>query len=202
MNYGKFWQEADLKFYKFIHKGRKVHHKKFMKWLDKNFTGKTVLEIGCGYGVFYPKFFEARGSRYHGVDLAVEAINHCRETCPGTFYCGDATKMSLVKRDGGKFVSTLPQCDLVFSQGVIDNTPNMDEFLFIHYVLSLDWIYATACRGYWPELKGHIYNHNEDQEVYYNDLSVPQAIETLNRCGCKGITVESFKGEAIIVARK
>jgi len=191
MTYGKFWQEAGLEFFEWCHKGRKVHHKIFMEWLDENFSGESVLEIGCGYGVFYPEYFKSRDIGYLGLDIAEPAIRYCSKNRPGEFLAQDVTEWQP------------PMLfDLVFSQGVIDNTPNMDLFIASHAYAASQWVYITACRGYFPNLKEHRYYFNADQQVYYNELSIPQAIETLNRCGCKDIHTKEFKGEAIIVARK
>lgn len=194
--YGKFWQEADRGFYLKIHLERMRQHTRFCRWFKKTFLPSEhlplVCEIGCGYGVFYPEWFESMGMIYTGVDLSQKAIEYCQANHPGEFYCADVTLWN----------PRQPLFDLVFSQGTIDNTPEMDRFLRTHARLSRQWIYVTAYRGFFPKLKKHTYTYNKQHQCWYNDISPSQARQALVDEGFTDIGTWPLDGETVIIARR
>ena len=64
--------------------------------------------------------------------------------------------------------------DLVFSHAVVDHVYDMDSFILKIINLSKKYSYITAYRGFFPELKKHKINWNNEDGSYYNDLSIPQ----------------------------
>ena len=57
---------------------------------------KSVLEIGCGTGLYPIEFkdlFERK--KYLGVDLSETAIKHCKKNSDYEFICGDFVKIPI-----------------------------------------------------------------------------------------------------------
>ncbi|MCH8149845.1 MAG: class I SAM-dependent methyltransferase [Planctomycetes bacterium] len=135
--------------------------------------------------VGYADFF--KDIRYVGVDIAPQLIDWCKShrKNPRHDYWADDF---IVKPPREKF-------DLVFSQGTIDNTHDMDALLRAAVAASNRWVYVTAYRGFFPELREHRITWCEEQGVFYNDLSPLQAQQTLEQCGCQNVTIfPSFTG--------
>lgn len=85
-----------------------------------SWTGKRVLEIGCGIGTDAVNFAR-HGARYTGVELSEVSLDLARRRfkvfdLSGDFLCHDAEELDRV----------LPHAsfDLVYSFGVIHHTPN------------------------------------------------------------------------------
>lgn len=92
----------------------------FPKW-----TGKKVLEIGCGLGTDATNFARA-GADYHATDLSEESMELARRRfdvfgLKGQFTPGNAEELS-------RFI-TERNFDLVYSFGVIHHTPNPGKVL-------------------------------------------------------------------------
>jgi SAM-dependent methyltransferase len=87
----------------------------FARW-----SGKRVLEIGCGIGTDAVSFARA-GAEYTAIELSEASLSLTRQRFDafhlrGTFYCGNAERLAtLIERPG---------FDLVYSFGVIHHTPN------------------------------------------------------------------------------
>jgi SAM-dependent methyltransferase len=86
----------------------------FEKW-----SGKKVLEIGCGIGTDAVNFVRA-GADYTGIELSKNSLNIAKRrfeafNIKGNFYCGNAEELD----------SFLPieNYDLIYSFGVIHHTP-------------------------------------------------------------------------------
>lgn len=85
----------------------------------RDWTGKRVLEIGCGIGTDGAEFAR-NGAIYTGIDLSPESLNVARqrfdlEGLVGHLWEGDAEKL-------GHFAPAV--YDLVYSFGVLHHTPD------------------------------------------------------------------------------
>jgi SAM-dependent methyltransferase len=206
-NYMAFFREHNegLAWYEWMHRGRLDQHEAFQAWF--NFVDRikpiaSIAEFGCGYAVGYADFFSDR--RYLGIDMSEQAVEWCKanRARPGhDFIVGD-----FISDDPGE------RCDLVLSQGTIDNTYDMDAFLRAAVAASRKWIYVTAYRGYFAELTEHQYQLVTEQGVFYNKLSPVQAYHTLRKAGAHSVVIHPhFTGaradtpghpfETVIIAR-
>ena len=177
-SYGKTWQEKDgedqVKWYDKMHKSHQVQHEDFLKFL-KIKEPRTVLEVGCGTGVYPIKLKELFSDKeYTGTDISETAIKQCKQNSSFEFIAGDFLKLNFTK----KF-------DLVFSHAVVDHVYDMDAFVLKIVELTKQFAYITAYRGYFPELKKHKMNWNNDDGSYYNNFSIIQIKEKFNEIGLK-----------------
>ena len=177
-SYGKTWQEKDgedqVKWYDKMHKSHQVQHEDFLKFL-KIKEPRTVLEVGCGTGVYPIKLKELFSEiEYTGTDISETAIKQCKQNSSFEFIAGDFLELNFTK----KF-------DLVFSHAVVDHVYDMDAFVLKIVELTKQFAYITAYRGYFPELKKHKMNWNNDDGSYYNDFSIIQIKEKFNEIGLK-----------------
>jgi len=202
-NYGTFWKshQGDLEWYTWMYKTRIEQHQCFHNWfklINQLQTVGSVLELGCGYGVGHAEFF--KDLRFVGADLSDKAITWCKANRVNPSH--DYLVCDFIQENFRE------KFDLVFSQGTIDNTYDMDRFLKAAVGASKQWIYVTAYRGFFPELAKHRYSWNEEHGCFYNDLSPLNAFETLLECGCHNIAVlPAFTGrtdipfETLVIAR-
>jgi len=177
-SYGKTWQEKDgedqVKWYDKMHKSHQVQHEDFLKFL-KIKEPRTVLEVGCGTGVYPIKLKELFSDKeYTGTDISETAIKQCKQNSSFEFIAGDFLELNFTK----KF-------DLVFSHAVVDHVYDMDAFVLKIVELTKQFAYITAYRGYFPELKKHKMNWNNDDGSYYNNFSIIQIKEKFNEIGLK-----------------
>ncbi|MFZ1679381.1 MAG: methyltransferase domain-containing protein, partial [Rhizobiaceae bacterium] len=203
--FGFWWEkeESDLNWYDWMFHYRLGVHHAFMGWLrqreavDGEFA--SVLEVGCGRGVFYPHAFAGR--RYTGLEYSGRNARWLREhrQWPGhEYHQGDIAIWSAASKH-----------DLVFSSGTIDNVPDMDAFLEGMVRNARRSIYLTAYRGWFPELDSHRMSYSAETGAYYNDISPAQVRRVLERLGCHGIVIEplptnrdQIPKETVIFARK
>jgi hypothetical protein len=185
-----------------MYEGRIRSHEAFREWfrfVDALDPIRSVLEFGCGMAVGYADFFHDR--RYVGADLVEASIDWCRAQRRNPrheYRCCD-------------FISAPPtgEFDLVFSQGTIDNTYDMDAFLAAGLQRTRRWLYVTAYRGFFPTLPEHVYTWHEEHGCYYNDISPVRAYGTLKGLGCIDVSVLPFYTgrddipvETLIVAKR
>jgi 2-polyprenyl-3-methyl-5-hydroxy-6-metoxy-1,4-benzoquinol methylase len=119
-------------------------------------SGKRVLEVGCGIGSDAEEFAK-HGAEYVGIDLSEQSINLCKNRfevlgLEGEFFNIDVSDLeSLI---------TLGQFDLVYSYGVIHHYPGIEQIINnIHQVVRLEgefrfmvyaknsWKYAMIQKG-------------------------------------------------------
>ena len=148
----KQWEKADKDWYKEIHNENTELHKDFQKYLSSKNDVITILEVGCGTGV-YPiqqkdLFIE---KKYTGLDFSKPNIKFCKEHSDFEFIQGDFIKMELDR-----------SFDLVYSHAVIDHVYDIDEFLRKIIKLCKKYAYVNAYRGYFPEIDEHIMNWRDD----------------------------------------
>ncbi len=201
--YGAFWKEHDggLEWYTWMYNSRIDQHECLQQWfryVNNSEPVRSVLDFGCGFAVGYADFF--KDIRYVGADLAETAIAWCKKNRLNEKHDYVAIDFMTEKFDE-KF-------DLVFSQGTIDNTYDIDGFIKAAIAASQRWIFITAYRGFFPDLQEHRYSWNDQHGCYYNDISPYQVYELLKAEGCSDITIApSHTGrpdipfETLIIAR-
>ena len=163
------WQNANFEWYLKIHDGNYLLHQDFVRYLKEKKDVKSVLEIGCGAGVYPIKYKELfRDIDYTALDISKEAIEYCKKHSDFNFICGDFVKMEITEK-----------YDLVYSHAVIDHVYNIDAFISKICSTCNKYAYINAYRGYFPDLKKHKMNWRDDDGCYYNDISVIRVRDTL-----------------------
>ena len=117
--YGKRWPEQTIEWYKKIHDENYLIHEHFKKYLKSKNDVNSVLEIGCGKGI-YPIFNKELFDKmeYTGIDISPSAVNYCKENSKFLFICDDFIKINLEKN-----------FDLVYSHAVVDHVYDIDAFI-------------------------------------------------------------------------
>lgn len=171
----KEWHKADDKWYKEIHASNYLLHENFMQYLRKKNDIQSILEIGCGTGVYPIQHSELfKKITYTGLDISQEAIDYCKKNSNFNFICGDFLKMEMPEK-----------YDLVYSHAVIDHVYDIDKFISDIVQTCKKYAYINSYRGYFPQLKKHEMRWKDDDGCYYNDISVIQASEALINTGLK-----------------
>ncbi len=169
------WRKADYEWYQLIHDTNYLLHEDFIKYINSKKDIKTVLEVGCGTGVYPIKHRELfQDKNYTGIDISKENIEYCKNNSKFEFECGDFIKMNLEKK-----------YDLVYTHAVIDHVYDIEAFLSKIVSTTTKYAYINAYRGYFPELKKHQLNWNEKDRCAYNNISIIQAKEDLVKMGLK-----------------
>ncbi len=172
-NYGKLWNQDNSDWYQKIHDSNYLIHENFKKYLVSKSDVESVLEVGCGSGIYPIKnrnLFD--GKNYTGLDISSEAIHLCKQNSNFEFICGDIIKMNSKKK-----------YDLVFSHAVVDHVYDIDTFVTKLLDATKKYLYLNSYRGYFPDLKRHKQNWFENEGIYYNDISVPQIKKLLLNYG-------------------
>ena len=171
----KKWEMADDNWYNEIHNQNYLLHQDFMKYLRDKKDVKTILEIGCGTGIYpikYKNLFVDK--KYTGIDFSKSNIEFCKKRSNFMFICDDFLKMELTQR-----------YDLVFSHAVIDHVYEIDEFLRRIAKICKKYAYINSYRGYFPNLIDHKMNWRDEDGCYYNDVSPRKAQQILVQAGVK-----------------
>ncbi|MFT4561402.1 MAG: SAM-dependent methyltransferase [Gammaproteobacteria bacterium] len=187
-NYGAWWRQNDggSEWYQWMYEGRLNAHLDLYEFIDTlTLNGQKVesmLDVGCGLGIGYQDRY--LNKRYVGLDLSEKEITWCKENYRNPkhdYIVGDV----ITGVTDEKF-------DLVFSQGTIDNSYDMDAYMEAIVKRSKGWIYITAYRGWFEALPEHRYQWVEDTTCFYNDIS-PEAIRhTLQSFGCSDIEIAAL----------
>jgi SAM-dependent methyltransferase len=170
INFGEKWQSVDVdKWYKETIDIYPLVHNDLLSYFTKRKDIKTVLEIGCGPGV-YPIYFKElfHQMEYTGIDISKPAIKYCKENSNYDFICDDFLKLYFDKK-----------YDFIFSRSVIDHVYDIDLFLSKIVNICKKYAYIYAFRGYFPQLENHMMIFNKNYGYYVNDLSVKQIEKTL-----------------------
>ena len=176
-SYGKTWQEKEGSeqndWYNKMHQSHKIQHQDFIQYLKTRKNLETVLEVGCGTGVYPIKLKELFDNvKYTGIDISETAIKQCKKNSSSEFIAGDFIKLNISR----KF-------DLVFSHAVVDHVYDVDEFVAKIVNLTKKYAYITAYRGFFPDLKKHKMNWNDEDGSYYNDFSIIQINKKFKEIG-------------------
>ena len=163
------WDKADNTWYNKIHVENNELHKDFKKYLNSHNDIKTILEVGCGTGVYPIQQNELFvGKKYTGLDFSKPNIEFCKQHSDFEFIQGDFIKINLDKK-----------YDLVYSHAVIDHVYDIDEFLRKIVKFCGKYAYVNAYRGFFPNLVDHKMNWRDDDHCYYNDLSITKTKKVL-----------------------
>ena len=87
--------------------------------------GKTVLDVGCGYGRFLGVVSDA-GGRIVGVDLSTDSVELCQDKFGGRAGV-DVIQADVLDLPFPKGADAAPVFDLIFSIGVLDHTPDCER---------------------------------------------------------------------------
>ena len=97
--YGDTWKEIDVEWYKKIHDSNHILHDDFKKFLKSKKDIKTILEVGCGSGIYPINNKELfKNLEYTGTDFSKAVIDYCKKNSDFQFFEGDFIKMELSKK--------------------------------------------------------------------------------------------------------
>ncbi len=173
LKFGDTWQNKGEEYYDDLWKKTPIVHKDFVKYINNKNDIKTVLEVGCGAGVYpikYQKLFD--GKEYSGIDISKSAIEHCKTKSNFNFQNGDFIKMDIKN-----------QYDLVFSHSVVDHVYDIDTFISQIVKATKKYAYIFAYRGFFPELVDHNMKYAKHQGCYHNEVSVKKIEEIFLKSG-------------------
>lgn len=171
----KEWKKANNDWYATIHDSNYLLHENFVQYFKEKSDIKTVLEVGCGTGIYpirHPELFV--GKRYTGIDISQANIDFCKNNSEFEFICGDVIKMELKDK-----------YDLVFSHAVVDHVYDIDKFIINLLKACKKYAYINSYRGFFPDLKKHKMEWREADGCYYNNLSIKQITQLLIDQGLK-----------------
>ena len=91
-SYGKTWQEKEggeqIDWYNRMHESHKIQHQDFVRYIKTRNNLETVLEVGCGTGVYPIKLKELFANiKYTGTDISETAIKQCKKNSSFEFFC-------------------------------------------------------------------------------------------------------------------
>ena len=172
--YGDIWQGKDAeKWYEDTDSIYPLVHEDFLNYLNSCKNIKTVLEIGCGPGVYPIKHKEIfENYDYTGIDISKSAIQYCKSNSNFNFISGDFQKMDISEK-----------YDLVFSHGVIHHVYDINDFLSKIVGITKKYAYILSSLGYSDELDDHDMEWAEKEAVYNSILSSKQVNSTLSKSG-------------------
>ena len=174
--FGHCWEleKHDVKWYDWMHESRISAHNDFLNYYKEEVLNNKkikILEVGCGRHQFYKKFFSKE--KYCGYDISKKNIDWCRKN--------NRNKLHSYKL--GDIIEKIPEdkYHLVFSQGTIDNTYNINKFIDNCIQASSKHVYITAYRGWFDKLNKHRYSWNNQHKVFYNDISMKEVKNFLSK---------------------
>ena len=103
--YGKFWQKIGSETYETMYQARPLLHDNFKNFLRNKKDVKTVLEVGCGTGIYPIKFKELFFSTLHLLTLGERIQAPSLKGRPNAKKCGGRGKLvdEVFKLFGGRF---------------------------------------------------------------------------------------------------
>ena len=159
------WKKASFEWYEGIHDENTKLHENFIEFLEaKRKSIQTVLEVGCGTGVYpikYRKLFN--DLEYTGIDFSETNIEYCKNNSTFNFISGDFIKMDVKQ-----------EYDLVYSHAVVDHVYDIDVFIMNLVKSCKKFAYINAYRGFFPDLQKHEMKWRDDDNCYYNKISIKQ----------------------------
>jgi SAM-dependent methyltransferase len=171
--YGEKWPKKNDEWYAEIHNSNYLIHENFKKYLSNKKDIKSILEVGCGTGIYPIKnknLFE--NIDYTGIDISDSAIEFCKNNSSFEFIVGDFIKMNISKK-----------YDLVFSHAVVDHVYDIDEFISKIVNHTKKYAYINSYRGFFPNLEEHKMTWDGHEACYYNNLSIKQIKKLLIKLG-------------------
>ena len=159
------WKKASFEWYEGIHDENTKLHENFIEFLEaKRKSIQTILEVGCGTGVYpikYSKLFN--NLEYTGIDFSETNIEYCKNNSKFNFISGDFIKMDIKQ-----------EYDLVYSHAVVDHVYDIDVFIMNLVKSCKKFAYINAYRGFFPNLEKHEMKWRDDDNCYYNKISIKQ----------------------------
>jgi SAM-dependent methyltransferase len=174
------WKKASNEWYEEIHDSNHLLHDDFIKYFNKiKLDITSVLEVGCGTGIYpirHKEMFE--NLKYTGIDFSKTNIEYCKNNSKFDFIEGDFIKMEM----DAKY-------DLVFSHAVIDHVYDIDTFIKNLIKSCKKYAYINSYRGYFPGLENHKMKWRDEDNCYYNNISIRQVEKVLLE---NGLTKDEF----------
>jgi 2-polyprenyl-3-methyl-5-hydroxy-6-metoxy-1,4-benzoquinol methylase len=170
-SYGnKDWTKANHKWYEEIHNSNNLLHTNFIEYFNQLKPNiQSVLEVGCGTGVYPIKHEHMfQNLDYTGIDFSETNIEYCKTNSKFNFKNGDFIKMEIKE-----------QFDLVFSHAVIDHVYNIDIFLTNLIKSCKKYAYINSYRGFFPDINKHEMKWRDEDNCYYNNISIKQIKKVL-----------------------
>tara|TARA_Y100000588_G_scaffold93121_1_gene100811 strand:- start:351 stop:1037 length:687 start_codon:yes stop_codon:yes gene_type:complete len=159
------WKKASFEWYEGIHDENTKLHENFIEFLEaKRKSIQTILEVGCGTGIYpikYSKLFN--DLEYTGIDFSETNIEYCKNNSTFNFISGDFIKMKVEQ-----------EYDLVYSHAVVDHVYDIDVFIMNLVRSCKKFAYINAYRGFFPDLEKHEMKWRDDDNCYYNKISIKQ----------------------------
>lgn len=201
-NYGEYWKtQVNEKWYRSIYNDRRHQHNAFHEWFryaQKLKPIKSVCELGSGLGLGYVELF--KNITYLGIDLNPFATEWCKKNYVNP-------KHSFITMEIISGLACVSEFDLVFSQGTIDNSYDVDKFLTIATRASRGFVYITGCRGFFADLMQHDMQAGPEPGVCTNSISPLQIHRVLEAAKCRNISITplpttnpKFPFELLIIA--
>ena len=173
--YGDTWKEIDIEWYKKTHDSNHILHDDFKKFLKSKKDIKTILEVGCGTGIYPINNKELfKNLEYTGTDFSKSVINYCKKNSNFQFFEGDFIKMELSKK-----------YDCVFSHAVVDHVYDIDIFITNLVKATKKYAYINSYRGYFPDLESHKMQWDGHEGCYFNELSIKKIDKLLRSLNLK-----------------
>jgi len=167
--YGDTWREIDVEWYKKIHNSNYLLHDDFKKFLKSKNDIKTVLEVGCGAGIYPINNKELfTNLEYTGTDFSKSVVEFCKKNSDFEFIEGDFIKMELPKK-----------YDFVFSHAVVDHVYDIDTFVTNLVKATKKYAYINSYRGYFTDLENHKMQWDGHNGCYFNNISIKKIENSL-----------------------
>ena len=170
-SYGNIdWTKANESWYEEIHNSNNLLHENFIQYFNQIKPNiQSVLEVGCGTGVYAIKHKDIfQNLDYTGIDFSETNIEYCKNNSKFKFVNGDFIKME-----------TKTQFDLVFSHAVVDHVYDIDMFLTNLIKSCKKYAYINSYRGFFPDINKHEMKWRDDDNCYYNNISIKQVKKLL-----------------------
>ncbi len=91
-----------------------------------DFTGKRVLDFGCGIGTLMLDMLEAGAAEVFGLDIAQNRLDEARMRLGSHVQAG---KVTLLCGELAKFARTLPKFDVIVTKDTIEHVAGLDQVL-------------------------------------------------------------------------
>ena len=175
--FGNYWQNKSENFYEDIYNETPKIHEFFKDWYAKQKNIQTILDVGCGSGIYGRTFFNDKS--YLGVDISKKAIEIAKTNDKNKMH--DYITCDFIADD----ILNDKKFDLVFSLSVIDHVYDPDKFLKKCINLSNRYLLIVAYWGYFPNLGSHNIDWHPETTCYQNQLSIMQIQNLLNHMKLK-----------------